>query len=113
MKRNESLQAICRKYLKRLQYMADKHGLGMWVRDMIRENRRGKCEATKNEVQMLARMVDDERVSRKDIPRIVGKSYRQCVEENIFERLDTLKHQGIYSRLSAMLFKEKGVKRNK
>lgn len=43
MKRNEPLQRLCRKYLKRLQYMADKHGLGFWVRDMIRENKRGEC----------------------------------------------------------------------
>lgn len=103
MKRNEPLQRLCREYLKRLQYMADKHGLGFWLRDVIKENKRGECEATKNEVRMLARMVDEERVERKDIPSIVGKSYRQCVEENVFERLDTLKRQGIYSRLSALL----------
>lgn len=93
--------------------MADKHGLGSWVRDVIRENKRGECEATKNEVRMLARMVDEERVARKDIPSIIGKSYRQCVEENVFDKIDTLKHQGIYSRLSALLFKENEVKRNK
>ena len=107
MKRNESLQAICRKYLQRLQYMADKHGLGVWVRDMIHENKRGKCEATKNEVQMLARMVDDERVSRTDIPKILGKSYRQSNEDGDFEHIKKLKHQGIYSKVSALLFKSK------
>ena len=109
MKRNEPLQRLCRQYLKRLQYMADKHGLGFWVRDMIRENKRGECEATKNEVRMLERMVDEERVSRKDIRSIVGKSYRQCVDENVFDKIDTLKRQGIYSRLSALLmaFKNK------
>ena len=93
--------------------MADKHGLGFWVRDIIRENKRGECAATKNEVRMLARMVDDERVLRKDVPKVVGKSYRECVDENVFDKIDTLKRQGIYSRLSALLFKEKEVKRNK
>ena len=101
---NDALQRLCRRYLKRLRYMADKHGLGFWVRDMIRENKRGECEATKNEVRML---------ERKDIPSVVGKSYRQCVDENVFDKIDTLKRQGIYSRLSALLFKEKEVKRNK
>lgn len=112
MKRNEPLQRLCRQYLKRLQYMADKHGLGFWVRDMIRENKRGECEATKNEVRMLERMVDEERVERKDIPNIVGKSYRQCVDENVFDKIDTLKRQGIYSRLSALLMDYKN-KENK
>ena len=112
MKRNEPLQRLCRQYLKRLQYMADKHGLGFWVRYMRRENKRGECEATKNEVRMLERMVDEERVSRKDIPSIVGKSYRQCVDENVFDKIDTLKRQGIYSRLSALLMAYKN-KENK
>ena len=112
MNRNEPLQRLCRQYLKRLQYMADKHDLGFWVRYMIRENKRGECEATKNEVRMLERMVDEERVSRKDIPSIVGKSYRQCVDENVFDKIDTLKRQGIYSRLSALLMAYKN-KENK
>ena len=112
MKRNEPLQRLCRQYLKRLQYMADKHGLGFLVRDMIRENKRGECEATKNEVRMLERMVDEERVRRKEIPSIVGKSYRQCVDENVFDKIDTLKRQGIYSRLSALLMAYKN-KENK
>ena len=112
MKRNEPLQRLCRQYLKRLQYMADKHGLGFWVRDMIRENKRGECEATKNEVRMLERIVDDERIERKDIPSIVGKSYRQCVDENVFDKIDKLKRQGIYSRLSALLMSYKN-KENK
>ena len=93
--------------------MADKHGLGFWVRDMMRVNKRGECEATKNEVRMLERMVDDERIERKDIPSIVGKSYRQCVDENVFDKIDTLKRQGIYSRLSALLFKENNSKNHK
>ena len=93
--------------------MADKHGLGTWVRDIIKENKRGTCEATKNEVLMLERMVDEERVERNDIPNIVGKSYRQCVEENVFDKIDTLKRQGIYSRLSALLFKENNSKKHK
>ena len=112
MKRNEPLQRLCRQYLKRLRYMADKHDLGFWVRDMIRENKRGECDATKNEVRMLERMVDEERVRRKDIPSIVGKSYRQCVDENVFDKIDTLKRQGIYSRLSALLMAYKN-KENK
>lgn len=87
--------------------MADKHGLGFWVRDMIRENKRGECEATKNEVEMLSRICNDERVSRTDIPKILGKSYRQTNEDGDFDRIKKLKHQGIYSKVSALLFKSK------
>ena len=42
----------------------------------------------------------------------VGKSYRQCVDENVFDKIDTLKRQGIYSRLSALLMAYKN-KENK
>ena len=112
MKRNEQLQQLCRQYLKRLQYMADKHGLGFWVRDVIRKNKRGKCEATQHEVELLSRAVDDERITRNEVPEILGKSYRQCVDENVFERIDTLKRQGIYSRISALLMAYKN-KENK
>ena len=104
-KRNETLQALCRDYLTRLRYMAKKHGID--VDSIIRANKRKECEATNKEVEMLARCVDDERVSRTDIPKILGKSYRQSNEDGDFEHIKKLKHQGIYSKISALLFKSK------
>lgn len=107
-KRNETLQALCRDYLGKLRYMAKKHGID--VDGLIRLNRQKKCEATNMEVEMLSRMVDDERVSRTDIPKILGKSYRQANEDEDFERIKKLKHQGIYSKVSALLFAAKQKK---
>lgn len=102
-KRDEKLQALCRDYLRRLRYMASKHGLGSWIDDLIRANRRNECEGTQKEVEMLARLCDDERVSRKDIPEMMGKSYRQCHEDGDFDRIKKLRRVGIYSKISVLL----------
>lgn len=102
---NGALQALCRDYLRRLRYMARKHGVD--VDGLISANKRGECEATLKEVEMLSRCVDDERLARKDVPRVIGKSYRQCTNDGTFERLKTLRHVGIYSKVSALLFKDK------
>ena len=85
--------------------MGKKHGID--VDSIIRANRKGECSGTEREVQMLSRMVDDERISRTDIPKILGKSYRQSNEDGDFDRIKRLKHQGIYSKVSALLFKSK------
>lgn len=106
--RNETLQALCRDYLGKLRYMAKKHGID--VDGIIRANRRKECSATEYECHMLSRMVDDERVSRSDIPKLLGKSYRQSNEDGDFEHIKKLKHQGIYSKVSALLFAAKQKK---
>lgn len=103
--RNDTLQVLCRDYLGRLRYMGKKHGID--VDGLIAMNRRKECSATKHEVELLSRCVDDERVSRTDIPKILGKSYRQAYDDGDFERIKKLKHQGIYSKVSALLFKSK------
>ena len=105
MTKNEYLQCLCRQYLRRLRHMARKHGID--VDSIIRANRKGECSGTEHEVQMLSRIVDDERVSRKDIPKVVGQSYRQCCENGVFDKIKTLKRVGIYSKVGALLFKER------
>lgn len=104
-KRNETLQAMCRDYLGKLRYMAKKHGID--VDSIIRANKRKECSGTEYECQMLARMCDDERISRTDVPKVLGKSYRQANEDGDFERIKKLKHQGIYSKVSALLYKNR------
>lgn len=111
VQRNETLQAMCRDYLTRLRYMAKKHGID--VDSIIRANRKGECSGTEHEVQMLSRMVDDERISRKDIPELLGKSYRQCESDGTFNRIKKLRHVGIYSKISALLNKHKIYERAK
>lgn len=104
-KRNETLQALCRDYLGKLRYMAKKHGID--VDSIIRANRKGECSGTEHEVQMLSRMVDDERVSRTDIPKLLGESYRKVESDGVFERIKKLKRVGIYSKVSALLYKSR------
>ena len=104
-KRNETLQALCRDYLCKLRYMGKKHGID--VDGLIRLNRQKKCEATQHEVELLGRAVDDERISRTDVPKILDKSYRQANEDGDFDHIKKLKHQGIYSKLSALLYKSR------
>lgn len=104
--RNEALQALCRSYLVRLRYVARKHGLGAQVASLLRANRRGECEATEREVMMLSRCVDDERVARDEIPELLGKSYRRCVEDDDFRHLRRLPSQGTYSKPDVLLYKK-------
>lgn len=104
-KRNETLQALCRDYLCKLRHMGKKHGID--VDSIIRANKRKECEATNKEVEMLSRCVDDERVSRTDVPKILGKSYRQANDDGDFDRIKKLNHQGIYSKVSALLYKNR------
>ena len=104
--RNDELQRITRHYLESLKSLASKFGLGKWVQDVIEENKRGECSATIDETQALARLCDDERVARQEVPKLLGKSYRHCVENEIFERLKKLRHVGVYDKISVLLFKK-------
>lgn len=104
-KRNETLQALCRDYLGKLRYMGKKHGID--VDGLIEQNRRNECVSTRDEVEMLARMVNDDRIERSDIPKALGKSYRQCIEDNDFDRIKKLGRVGVYSKISVLLHKNK------
>lgn len=109
---NESLQGLCRDYLKKLRGLARKHGLYDYVTSMISANKKGECECTESECRLLSRMVNDERVQRVDVPKIIGKSYRECNENGVFDKIKKLKRVGVYSKVSAILFKNK-IKKNK
>lgn len=102
---NDTLQALCRDYLGRLRNIGKKHGID--VDGLIRLNRQKKCEATQREVEFLSRACDDERLSRTDVAKTIGKSYRQAYEDGDFDRIKKLKKQGIYSKVSALLYKNR------
>lgn len=102
--KNKKLQELCRQYLGQLKSVASKHGLLPQLNSIIAMNKRQECVGTEQEVQMLSRMVDDERVARKDVPKMLGKSYRQCFEGNDFDNIEKLKHVGIYSKVSAEMY---------
>ena len=106
--RNETLQSLCRGYLKRLRHIGLKYDIN--VDEIIRLNQRKECEGTEREVELLSRACDDERVSRADIPKILGKSYRQSYKDGDFEKIKKLRHIGIYSKVSTLLLKSKQKK---
>jgi hypothetical protein len=85
--------------------IASRYGLGSFVDNVIQANRRKECESTRDEVEMLARMVNDDRIERSDIPKELGKSYRQCMEDNDFDRIKKLGRVGVYSKISVLLHK--------
>ena len=100
-KRNETLQALCRDYLSKLRRLGKRHGID--VDGLIAMNRRKECSATEHEVELLSRVCDDERVSRAEVPKILGKTYRQANDDGDFDRIKRLKHVGIFSKVSAIL----------
>lgn len=105
--RGNKLQSLCREYLGRLKPIANKHGLCEWIDNIINDNKQNKCVATEEEVMFLSRCVDEERISRTEIPHLLGKSYRHCFENDLFDKIKKLPHVCIYSRVSALLFNEK------
>ena len=112
MNRKNELQRICREYLSKLKGMAKRHGLSDVLANLIEANRREECVGTEREVQMLSRMIDDERISRTDIPNLLGKSYRQCCEDGDFDKIERLKRVGIYSKVNALLWKVRSHNQN-
>lgn len=105
--KDEALQKLVRGYLKKLEYLASKHGLSLFVKSTIKANKRGDCKATRHEADMLARMVDEDRLFREEIPSILGKSYRKCVDNDLFGSIGRLKSKGSYSKIDVMILKEK------
>lgn len=106
MSKDERLQSVCRDCLSRLKPVANKFGLGGLVDGFISANARHECAATESEVELLSRAVDEERLSRQDVPKVLGKSYRQCVDDGDFDRIKKLRRVGIYSKLSTLLNKD-------
>ena len=102
---------LCTKYLNILRPMANKHGLLPFVDTMVKDMEDGKCKPTDEEAEMLSRMVDDERLSRTEVPKLFSMSYRKFYEQGLFDRVKTLKHQGIYSKISAIKLLQKYLKK--
>lgn len=100
------LQKMCRKYLKRLLPAAKEVGLEEFVVTTIDKNKLGTCVATRQQVDMLASMCEDNRVKREEIPNIVGKSYRFCLTGNLFKRIRKFKDKGLYSKIDTLLLSE-------
>lgn len=111
--RHKTLQGMCREYLGRARDLARKHGLAGIVDELIRSNQRGTCTATEDDVEAIARLVDEERVTRTDIPKMMGKSYRECFDHDDFDHIRKLPRVGIYSNVSARLYASEHGRKNK
>lgn len=101
---NDKLQSIFREYAERMRNVATKHGLGKWLDEILQANRNNECSATEEEVEMMARLVDDERLTRLEIPPLLEKSYRMAFEDEDFENIKKLRRVGIYSKVNALLY---------
>lgn len=100
---NDKLQIICRDYLHKLKVIAYSYGLGKFIDDTIELNKQDKCHGTEEECNLMARILDEERLERKDVPKLLGKSYRRCNEDGTFKKVKTLHRVGIYSKVSTLL----------
>lgn len=101
--RNDTLQRMCREYLTMLKFRARKFGLYKFVTDMIDANTKKECKASEQDVDMLARMCNDDRIGMNDIPPLLGKSYRRCFEDEDFARIKRSNTRKSYNKVSAML----------
>ena len=104
MTRNSKLRQIAQAYLQRLRGIAETHGLSEWLNKAIKDTNQEECVATEEEVMLLSRAVDDERITRNDVPPILGKSYRACFDEEHFEKIKKLRQVGIYSKVDTLLY---------
>lgn len=103
-RRKDKLQELCREYLGNLRHIARKYGLEGFVRDMMNRNKRKECVATEREVKMLARISNRDRIRRVEVPPILGKTYRECNDADLFGNIDRIENRSSYSRVSAELY---------
>lgn len=103
-KKHNKLQSMCRNYLKRLRRYASKFGLEHFVDDTIKANKRKECKADTKDVEMLARMANDDRINRTDVPQVLGMSYRECNDNDLFQHIKRIENRGSYSKVSAELY---------
>lgn len=113
MTRNAKLRQICRSYLKKLRKVADKRGLQDWITNAIELTNDEKCKPTKSEVMLLSRAVDDERLSRAEVPPLLSKPYNKCLDNKDFDKIKKLKRVGIYSKVDTLLYAEKLKEKSK
>ena len=72
---NDKLQTICRDYLHRLKGIASEYGLGKFIDETIALNKQEKCQGTEEQCNMMARILDEERLERKGL--ITSPAYGQ------------------------------------
>lgn len=104
---NRCLRSLCRSYLLRLRYLAKKNGLGGWIEGAIKDTSNPDCKPTEHEVELLSRAVNDERLRKDEVPAYLGKNSKTCFYDGDYDRIKKLPRQGIYSKVSTLLYASK------
>lgn len=86
--------------------MAEKRGLSSWLNQAINDTKRKDCELTEREVMLLSRAVDDERIQRTEVPPLLSKTYRECTDNDDFDKIKKLHRVGLYSKVDTLLYAE-------
>ena len=113
MTEHETLQQMARKYLKRLFKEAKKIGMGEQIDKLIKDNEQGRCVADKEQVDKLARILDEDRIKYYDIPEKLGMSKRKLEDDGLRKSIRKLDEQGQFSKTDTILLKEKMKGENK
>ena len=106
-KQNRCLRELCRGYLLKLRYLAKKNGLGSWLEGAIKDTSNPDCKPTQHEVELLSRAVNDERLRKDEVPAYLGKNSKTCFYDGDYDRIKKLPRQGIYSKVSTLLYASK------
>lgn len=104
-KEEELMQTLTRKYLNRIMLMSDKYQIRSYVSDLIEKNLKGECISTKEDVELLAKIVDEDCIKVREIPKVLGVSYRYIIDNNI--KFKKLEDKGRISKVDVLLVKER------
>lgn len=108
MTEHDTLQLLARKYLFRLKKQAKKVGLEEDVDKLIKDNKNGLCIAEKDQVDLLSRAVEDDRIKYDDITHFVHYPFRKIYKENMIAKfIRKFKNRGQYSKVDAEILKNK------
>lgn len=107
MSQIEVLQMLTRKYLSSIKEDAEKIGLGKELKELISQNEKGKCFASKEQVDKLSRFDDDDKIKTAEIPEMLGISYRKLFEQNLLEKIRVFEKKGMRSKVDVEILKDK------
>lgn len=102
------LQKLARSYLSRIRNKAITAPFTDAVDKLITDNKKGSCVATKEQVDVLSRIVDDNNIKLHDISKEIDISYRYLEENDIIKKnIRKFKDKGHYSKVDVMILKDK------
>ena len=105
-----TLQILFRELLYRLRKkLSNSARCTEFIDGLRRDSIRGTCVADEGEVRLLSNALGEGTIKRREIPKKLGISYRQCIKEGIFKKIKKTRKVGIYDRISVSLFKRNKI----